>query len=49
MRCSFAAIKEERHKQGILNDEPIYEYLNYIRKLGMEMAFCQVKKDVTYV
>ena len=42
----FAAIRDERHKQGKLSDEPIYGYLNYIRELGFEMAFCKKTKDI---
>ena len=37
----FGAIRDKRHHEGQLNDEPIYEYLDYIRETGNIMSFCK--------
>lgn len=33
------AITKKRHREGNYNDDAVYDYLNYIRKNGIEMAF----------
>lgn len=35
----FNAITKKRHDEGNYNDDAVYDYLNYIRKNGIEMAF----------
>lgn len=35
----FNAITKKRHREGNFNDDAVYNYLNYIRKNGIEMAF----------
>jgi len=35
----LSSICRKRHREGNYNDEAVYEYLNYIRENGIEMAF----------
>ena len=35
----FDALKKKRHMEGNYNDDAVYDYLNYVRKTGLEMAF----------
>lgn len=37
----FAAIRDARHREGMMDDEPIYRYLDHLRENGMMMAFCK--------
>ena len=35
----FSAIQKKRHAEGEYDDDCIYEYLDYLRELGIEMSF----------
>lgn len=35
----LSSICRKRHQEGNFNDEAVYEYLNYIRETGIEIAF----------
>ena len=41
----FAAIRNKRHAEGNMNDEPIYEYMDYLRENGIIMSFRRRKRD----
>ena len=35
----FDAITKKHHREGNYNDDAVYDYLNYLRENGIEMAF----------
>lgn len=40
----FNAITKKRYEEGNYNDDAVYDYLNYIRKNGIEMAFKNLER-----